>query len=89
MLCLIVYDCGAFTSTVLARSATEFERTLIKHPDSINERNSLGQVPLHLCAKWPWGTNQLLAVGAATDITNNDGLYPIDYASKLNDLESI
>jgi hypothetical protein len=52
-------------------------------PETITERNRLGQTPLHLAADWPWGTSQLLAAGAPVDVSDENGAYPVNYASKV------
>lgn len=75
--------------TVLAKLERPFEKILLKYREKINERNELGQTPLHLGAGWGFATRKLLSAGAAVDIEDNFGDYPIGYASSLDDLESV
>jgi hypothetical protein len=76
----IVYDCGPLSIAILAKSQENVEIILKRYPDSINERNRLGQAPLHLSADWLWGTTRLLAAGSRLDISDNEGAFPIYYS---------
>lgn len=67
----------------MTRSQETVEKILRKFPYAVNERNSLGQTPLHLSADWLWGTIRLLAAGARVDIPDEQGIYPVYYASAL------
>lgn len=55
----------------------------------MNERNSLGQTPLHLSADWSCGTTRLLAAGARVDIGDRDNVYPLYYACNANCLRTV
>jgi len=79
----VVYDCGILSIAILSKDQEAVEKILQKRPCSINERNSLGQTPLHLAADWPWGTNRLLAAGTPADIGDKTSLYPLNYASMV------
>jgi hypothetical protein len=79
----VVYDCGILSTAILSKDQEAVEKILQKWPCSINERNSLGQTPLHLAADWPWATNRLLAAGTPADIGDKTSLYPLNYASMV------
>jgi ankyrin repeat protein len=48
-----VYYCGMLSRAILAKSPEKVEKALRNFPNTINERNKLGQTPLHLAADWP------------------------------------
>ena len=68
-------------------SAVEF--SLRKSPESVSERNALGQTPLHLAAGWPPGIARLLEAGADIDAMDKFSRNPLLYACNSGCFETI
>ncbi|KAI9689638.1 MAG: hypothetical protein M1820_010136 [Bogoriella megaspora] len=84
----VAYKCGELSQAVLARSETRLMSCIKADPSSVNEKNVLGQTPLHLSAKWSWGTELLLANGARTDQLDMQRHPPIVYTCRQGGLAS-
>ncbi|KAL9090162.1 MAG: hypothetical protein Q9165_005442 [Trypethelium subeluteriae] len=83
------YECGELSKAVISSSRQRLTRMLANHPKSINERNALGQSPLHLCVHWPSGLQLLLSYGADVHQGDNNGCLPMCYAYEDDHLQAV
>ena len=69
----------------------ELTECLDKNPSALNERDEDGAAPLHLAALFDGGMaiELLLGRGADSNIRDNEGLLPIDYANYRNSTHAI
>lgn len=75
-----VLECGSLGSAILEGSEKDVRRILDSLPDSVDERNALGQTPLHLAKDWPTGMRLLLEKGASPDRIDRQLYLPLYYA---------
>ncbi|KAF7905751.1 hypothetical protein EAF00_000030 [Botryotinia globosa] len=78
---ILGFHCGALSSTILQRSEDRMLQILANFPDSANERNDMGQTPLHLSSGWPIGISHLLRIGGQNLVKQDCmGYLPVAYA---------
>ena len=72
---------------ILAHDTTSFERWLTRaQPD---ERNSLGQTPLHLAVSRPQFLNALIRKGHDANAVDKHGITPLMYAAATNERDAL
>ncbi len=77
------FGCGEISQAVLTKSRPRLTAALGRRTECVNQRNTFGQTPLHLCVEWPETISLLLDAGANVDAADCFGLTPIFYAAKL------
>ena len=81
-----VLECGQLSMAVLQRSES-LVKSRLRDPAVIDEKNALGQSPLHLCGDWAKGIELLLDAGFPLGVIDQWHLTPLDYAISMNDGE--
>ena len=77
-----VLGCGPLSMAVLQRSET-LVRYLLRNLAVFNEKNAVGQSPLHLCGDWAQGLEILIKAGFPSDQIDSRHLSPLDYAVSM------
>ncbi|KAI9685709.1 MAG: hypothetical protein M1822_004269 [Bathelium mastoideum] len=81
--------CNELSQAVLTRSPASVNSILRRYPESVNERNALGQTPLHLSILWPEGLRMMLDAGASLDEPDTAGMTAVYYACTTFGIEQI
>ena len=68
----------------MAKSRPQLINAIRRHPELINQPNTLGQTALHLSVHWLEGLQYLLEAGAEIDAIDQYGLTAIFYAATLS-----
>ncbi|KAI9658777.1 MAG: hypothetical protein M1821_002337 [Bathelium mastoideum] len=71
------------------RSPALVNSILGRYPNSVNEKNALGQTPLHLSILWPEGLRMMLGAGAPPDEPDTAGMTAVHYACTILGIEQV
>lgn len=63
-------------------------RSLIQQRGTPDEKNALGQRPIHLCADWAAGTRILLDAGFKCNVLDDNHVTPVEFALALDGSEA-
>ena len=79
--------CGPLSMAVLQKSESLLRNLIQKH-GILDEKNALGQRPIHLCADWAKGTKVLLDAGFTCNVLDDVHRTPVDFALALEGTEA-
>ena len=80
----IAFCCNEISLAIVAKARPWLINAVRRHPELINQPNTLGQTALHLSVYWLEGLQYLLDAGAEIDAIDQYGFTPIFYAATLS-----